>query len=219
MCGRFSRYTPLENLAGRFQASVRDHLPPSYNIAPSQPVLALRRHEGARELVALRWGLVPGWSRGPDSRYSMINARAETLASKPAYRDAYRRRRCLILADGFYEWQRRDRGARQPFHLHLPDHQPFAFAGLWEHWEGDGQIIDSCTIVTTDANAVVAPIHDRMPVILEGGDAECWLAADAPDERQALLRPLPDQRLRAYPVSTHVNKPAHDDPDCLAPRP
>lgn len=218
MCGRFARYTPLQDLARQFQATLRVELPPSYNIAPDQAVLALRERDGERELVALRWGLVPGWSSGPDNRYRMINARAETLASKPAYRDAFRRRRCLIPADGFYEWQRRDDGSKQPFYLHLADRRPFAFAGLWEHWEGEDRSIDSCTIVTTAANAVVAPIHARMPVILDEAMAGRWLTASDPNGLAALLQGLPGEGLRAYPVSTHVNAPRHDDPACLEPR-
>ncbi len=166
MCGRFTLRTPTHRLAEAFGVRDLPNLPPRYNIAPTQDAAVVRPGpEGeARELAMLRWGLVPSWSEGP-SAYSMINARAETVATKPAFRAAFRHRRCLVPADGFYEWQRVD-GGKQPYLVELASGEPFAFAGLWEHWEG-GDVIESFTIIVTEANELLRPIHERMPVILD----------------------------------------------------
>ncbi|MCA9086991.1 MAG: SOS response-associated peptidase, partial [Planctomycetaceae bacterium] len=161
--------------AERFHLPIIPDLTPRYNVAPSQSVGVIRvTHAGHREFVALRWGLVPAWSLEPRTAYSTFNARAETVADKPTYRHAFRRRRCLIPADGFYEW--RTVGKRkQPYCIAPTDGQPFAFAGLWERWERDGTVVESCTIVVTTANATIAPLHDRMPVILARADEALWL--------------------------------------------
>ena len=199
-----------------FHVSNLPPITPRYNIAPSQDVLAVRETGTGREMVTLRWGLLPSWAKDGKSTYRMINARAETVADKPAYRAAFRRRRCLLPADGFYEWQAQADG-KQPWHIRMKDSNVFAFAGLWEHWEGDDQVIESCTIIVTGANEVVRPIHDRMPVIINRSDYDQWLD---PEVQQAeklapLLRPFASEQMTVYPVSKRVNSPARDDVDCI----
>ncbi len=172
---------------------------------------------GKRKLEMLRWGLIPSWADDPEIGNRMINARAETVAEKPSYRRAFKRSRCLILADGFYEWQRTDSG-KQPFHIRMQDGSPFAFAGLWESWDkGDG--LRSCTIITTEANDLVGEVHNRMPVILHAEDYEMWLDPDF-DEREpltSLLKPYPAETMEAYPVSRRVNKPSNNEPGVVEP--
>ena len=219
MCGRFIQCASGAVLAARFQLATPPDLIPRYNIAPSQPIGAVRiAGDGYREWVTLRWGLVPAWTSEPRAAYSTINARAETVAEKPAFRQAFRRRRCLIPADGFYEW--RQVGARkQPYCIVPADGAPFALAGLWERWERDGQVLESCTILVTQANALLAPIHDRMPVILDPADEARWLdpALTDPAALRPLLVPCPPARLRLWPVGTAVNDPRHEGPDLMAP--
>ena len=176
-----------------------------------------REPEPQRELVALRWGLIPGWAKDPAIGNRMINARAETVAEKPAYRAAFRRRRCLVPADGFYEWQRIGR-RKQPYFIHMRDDGPFALAGLWESWEGpDNSLIESFTVVTTEPNRVVEPIHNRMPVILDQSDYDLWLDSATEDAQvlAPLLVPYPAESMESYPVSSQVNNPAHEDPSCV----
>ena len=185
---------------------------PRYNIAPTQQVLAIRQRGEVREAVELQWGLIPSWADDPKIGNRLINARADTVATKPAFRQAFKRRRCLILADGFYEWQKVGK-AKQPYLIHRPDDQPFAFAGLWERWKGNDLVIESCTIITTEANDTLQPLHDRMPVILDEQDHDRWLDSDA--DAEALLRPAPDELLETYPVSTQVNKPAQAGPELI----
>lgn len=194
---------------------------PRYNIAPTSQIPACRTGSGGgRELVSMRWGLLPAWSKTATTRYRMINARAESLAEKPAFRSVFRRRRCLLPADGFFEWQARA-GGKQPWFITMEDGAPFAFAGLWDRWEGpEGECVESCAIVTTAANETMAPIHDRMPVILDAGDFPLWLdpQSTAPDTVSSLLTPYAGPRsLLAYPVSSRVNSPRNDDPRCLEP--
>jgi putative SOS response-associated peptidase YedK len=196
---------------------------PRYNIAPTQPVATVRtaRGSGDREMVFLRWGLVPSWSKDPSIGSRMINARSETVADKPAFRAAFRRRRCLVPADGFYEWQKQN-GWKQPFYIHLREGRPFAFAGLWEFWKGEGDvIIESCTLLTTEPNDLIRPLHSRMPVILHPQQYDLWLdpGLDAPERLRPLLRPYPFADMEAYPVSRFVNKPQNDDPRCIEPLP
>lgn len=222
MCGRFVRQSDIDAYAKLLQAEVNSNLEPGYNIAPTQDILVARVDQnGTRELVSLRWGLVPGWSKGPDNRYSMINARADTIASKPAYRNAFKQRRCLIAADGFYEWRKQEQNrAKQPYYIHLARQKPFAMAGVWEIWRGDDdEVIQSCAIITTDANELVADIHDRMPVILAPKDYTAWLDPAMRDVEALgeMLKPFPAGRMAAYPVSTRVNSPANNSPDCIAP--
>jgi len=231
MCGRFTLRAPASVVAEQFALLEVPAFAPRFNIAPSQPVAVVRlAPDGVsprRELVWLRWGLIPSWGKpakkpegGPALPRDWINARAETAAEKPAFRAAFRRRRCLVLADGFYEWRKTGR-QKQPYFLRLRDDRPFAFAGLWEAWEGaEHSYIESCTILTTDANERVAPIHNRMPVILAREDHDRWL--DPSEQRggalAALLRPFPSDAMEAYPVSRAVNNPKHDAPDCIEPQ-
>jgi putative SOS response-associated peptidase YedK len=200
---------------------------PRYNIAPTQEILVVREPDrGEREAAMLRWGLIPSWSKEPQSGPPMINARGETIAEKPSFRTAARRRRCLIPADGFYEWQQTSgtaRGKKQPYYIHRRDNRPFAFAGLWEAWTAkessspEKLTIESCTIVTTAANATLAPLHDRMPVILAESDYATWLdpTIQDPVAVMPLVGPCGEDELIAEPVSTHVNRVANDDPSCI----
>ncbi len=218
MCGRFSRFTPVQKFAELFGVHAGFSLIPRYNVAPTQAALAARTTpQGCRELVTLYWGLIPFWAKERKVGFSTINARAETVATKPSFRDAFRQRRCLIAADGFYEWKRLD-GRKQPYYIGLKGRQPFAFAGLWEHWEGGGEIINSCAIIVTQANKLLGAIHDRMPVILDAEDYDLWLdpATKEPRLLESLLRPYPMERLTAYPISTRVNNPKNDDRSLLA---
>ena len=226
MCGRFAQYADPETLAHHFgRETPAVDVQPHYNIAPTQPVLAVRVAEDQqhRELVQLRWGLVPSWSKGPDNRYSMINARAETVATKPAYRAAFAQRRCLIPADAFYEWQAGKNG-KQPYAIRRKDRRPFVMAGLFEHWvSDDGSVIDSCTIIVTEANALLRPIHERMPAILNPADYGSWLGAERTDRGdnkamlQSLLKPADTSGWEAYPVSRAVNSPENEQPELLEP--
>lgn len=218
MCGRFSLATLPGTLATHFGIPQVPPLAPRYNIAPSQPVAVIRQGEAERECVLLRWGLVPAWSKEPDTKYSTINARAETVADKPAYRAAFRRRRCLIPATGFYEWQARESG-KVPHFIHLQDGGLFAFAGLWERWEGDGTVLESCTIIVTGANRTMAPIHARMPAIIAPEQYATWLDPDHADRARllGLLAPWHGTPLEAWPVSRLVNNPRNESPDCMAP--
>ncbi len=221
MCGRFALFSPEEILAAMFGVEGDRFPPASYNIAPSRDVAAVRAApEGAarRELALLRWGLIPSWAKDPAMGDRMINARAETASAKPAFRSAFRRRRCLLPADGFYEWQKA--GTRkQPYFVRMADGKPFALGGLWERWDGPDGPIASCTILTTDVNALLAPIHDRMPVIVAAADFERWLdpGRQDPADLMPLARPYPADAMVAFPVRTLVNSPATDDPRCIEP--
>lgn len=223
MCGRFFldvELAEIDALVGPLASA--DWLAPRYNIAPSQPIPVVREDAmGARQLKLLHWGLVPSWSKGPDPHYSMINARAETLAEKPAYRAAFRYRRCLIPASGFYEWRPTGRGLKQPYAIRRSDHAPFFMAGLWEHWMGaDGDELESCSIVVTRANAKVATVHERMPVILDASNYAIWLDRNHQhtDDLDALLRPCDPDLLEVYAVSREVNNPQKDGPRLIQPQ-
>jgi putative SOS response-associated peptidase YedK len=206
MCGRFTlRQVPYEWV----KQLALPIFTPRYNIAPTQQVLAIRQRGEAREAVALQWGLIPSWADDPKIGNRMINARAETAATKPAFRQVFKRRRCLILADGFHEWQKIGK-AKQPHLIHRPNDRPFAFAGLWEWWKGNDLVIESCTIITTEANATMQPLHDRMPVIIDEHDQDQWLESEV--DAAALLRPAAEELLETHPVSTQVNKPANAGP-------
>ena len=223
MCGRFTQrlsWAELRELMDLIGAPL--NLQPRYNIAPSQDVAVLRATANGRRLSLLRWGLIPSWARDAAIGHKLINARSETAAQKPSFRTAFRHRRCLIPADGFYEWQRRG-GTRQPWLFGLRNGVPFAFAALWERWtvpEGatltgslaehrPGDTVETCTILTTSANETVAPVHSRMPVILPPSTYESWLSGnDVP------LAPYSTRDMTAHPVSTLVNRPANDDPRC-----
>ena len=225
MCGRYSLTTPLQAMSDLFDFAERPNLAPRYNIAPTQQVAAVRLGEdGARHLVQVRWGLIPSWAKEVGGSSPMINARAESLAEKPAFRTAFRQRRCLIPADGFYEWQvtgeSKGKAVKQPYRITLVDGGPFGFAGLWESWRDprSGERTESCTIVTTEANERLRPIHHRMPVILPPASHASWLdPASGRDALQALLRPYPAADMTATAVSTRVNKVANDDPGLIEP--
>lgn len=221
MCGRFTlRVSPAE-LAEFFQLFREPPLQPRYNIAPTQPIAAVRSGDGGRVLSMLNWGLIPSWAKDRAMGSRMINARCESVATKPAFRGAFRRRRCLIPADGFYEWKKTGGRTKQPFYIHRRDGQPFAFAGLWEHWVGEADdVIESCTIITSEANEQLRDLHDRMPVILPEESYDQWLDStqkDA-DALQDLLVPAPPGELSYYPIGTIVNNPRNDSPQCIEPQ-
>lgn len=223
MCGRFTLFEADKVLSKEFGVSGVPLLSPRYNIAPSQAVAAVRASPAGtgRELALLRWGLIPSWSKDPAIGNRLINARAETVREKPSFRNAFRRHRCLIPASGFYEWLRQERG-KQPYYVRMRDARIFAFAGLWDRWESPEKgLIETCTILTTAANAVLAPIHDRMPVILPAGEYARWLdptLQDA-DSLASLLASFPPEEMEAFPVSPRVNAPTTDDEKCVAPLP
>ncbi|MFC2037805.1 SOS response-associated peptidase [Chloroflexota bacterium] len=221
MCGRFTLTDPDQDLAVQFNLPEIPDLKPRYNIAPTQSVAAVRlaSKDAVREMVLLHWGLIPFWAKDPKIGARMINARSETVAEKPAFRAAFRRRRCLVVADGFYEWQKLN-GGKQPFYIRMRDDSAFAFAGLWEHWKDpDDAVIESCTLLTTQPNELVRPLHNRMPVILHPRDYELWLDPEVQQAEllQPLLRPFPPEALAAYPVSRWVNRPQNDDARCIEP--
>jgi putative SOS response-associated peptidase YedK len=227
MCGR---YILRRINARRFGAKFDEHTPPfeeftetaftpRFNIAPSQDVAVVRiNSKGDRVLGFVRWGLIPHWQK-EKPKAQPINAKGETVATNGMFRDAFRRRRCILPADGFYEWKKLDAKTKQPMYIHFPDDRTFGFAGLWEHWNPqDGEPLNTCTIITTNANALMSLVHDRMPVILKPEDYDKWLDPNTPPaEAEALLKPYPDGELVADPVSTLVNSPKNDLPDCIKP--
>jgi putative SOS response-associated peptidase YedK len=230
MCGRYAFYTPIEavtRLFGVSEVHARD-VTPRYNIAPTQEVPIVRvsafleedaAREPVRELALARWGLVPFWAKDPSIGNRMINARGETVAAKPAFRAAFRKRRCLVPADGFFEWQKTDSG-KQPWYIHATGGEPLAFAGLWELWDPpeDGAPLASCTIITTRASDFMRPLHDRMPVVLDAAGRDAWLdTASSPEQLQPLLAPAPEDVLEAWPVSRRVNSPFNEDPSLVEP--
>jgi len=220
MCGRFALRMPPKTVQQHFDLPETIDLPSRYNIAPSRAVAAIRQLPGkkSRQLDLLRWGLIPHWAKDMKIGYRMINARAETLAEKPAFRTAFRKRRCLIAADGFYEW-RHEGKKKQPFFIHMKDETVFAFAGLWERWRSpDGETVESCTIITTSANKLISKIHDRMPVILNRDQYETWLTDSTPqDQLQQFLIPCAAAEMEAYRVGSTVNSPKNDTPECIQP--
>lgn len=216
MCGRYSLTTPLEALRRVFSFEGSPNLQPRYNIAPTQSAPVIRRHPDGRLLYhELRWGLVPSWSKDMTGAARMINARSETVAEKPAFRAAFSRRRCLVPADGFYEWEKLEDGKKQPWRIVLENREPFAFAGLWERWEHqeDGKI-DTYTVITTEAAEGIAAIHHRMPVILNAADHEAWLSPDADrDDLLPLLKANNDAT--GFRVSQRVGNVRNDDAELL----
>jgi putative SOS response-associated peptidase YedK len=224
MCGRYTILPNAETWTKAFAlsedvANQVSILSLNYNVAPTQNVPILRdNHEtGERELAFGRWGLIPSWAKDTKFGYHTINARAETVAEKPSFRDAFRKRHCLIPASGFYEWKKVG-SKKQPYLIQMQDESPFAFAGLWERWHNpqDESIVQSCTIIVTDANEFMKPIHDRMPVILNPDEYGRWLDPTATDGR-SLLRPCPSEWLSSYPISTYVNSPKNNDSRCIQP--
>jgi len=219
MCGRYSITTPVEAMRALFRfVGPPPNLAPRYNAAPTQALPVVRR-DGAddeRSLAMLHWGLIPSWARDEKIASRLINARAETLADKPSFRSAFAKRRCLVPADGFYEW-RNEKGRKQPYRIRRPDGSVFAFAGLWESWSGKPDPVETFTIVTTEAAPSIAAIHPRMPVILPEAAYRIWLDPTADRHRlQDLLRPY-DGPLESYAVGSRVNTPATDDPSCFDP--
>jgi len=220
MCGRFTLTTDLDHLEERFAFRATNlSFAPRYNIAPSQGVLAVINDEGENRAGFLRWGLIPSWAKDEAIGDRMINARAETVAEKPSFRRALQKRRCLILADGFYEWQKEGK-RKVPMYVTLKSHIPFAFAGLWETWKPPtGEPIHSCTIITTTPNSLMAPIHDRMPVLLPRKVEALWLdrAVEDPQKLLPLLTSYSAKEMEAYAVSALVNSPRNDIPACIEP--
>src|SRR5881409_1355727 len=219
MCGRYTLKTPVEQLSEKFQFPEIIPLKPRYNIAPSQPVAVVRLvpDDTERKLAMLRWGLLPAWVKDPTKVQQPINAKAETAAEKPMFRGAFKRRRCLIPADGFYEWKQ-EGGRKQPVYIRMKDGEPFAFAGLWERWVGEeDDYIESCTILTTEPNELLVQVHNRMPVILDAKDYELWLDPDVQEvtRLKPLMHPFSPEQMTYYPVSLRVNNPKHDDPLCV----
>ncbi|MHC5112818.1 MAG: SOS response-associated peptidase [Planctomycetota bacterium] len=219
MCGRYALMSSVELLVELFGLTDAPALVPRYNIAPTQLAPVVRLVGGdRRSLEMLKWGLIPSWATEPGIGSRMINARSETAATKPSFRDAMRHRRCLVPADGFYEWMKTESG-KQPYWIHPRDGRPQMMAGLWEKWWGrDGEAVESFTILTTEANELLRPLHDRMPVFLEGDDLDHWLDPAAETAGlQPMLRPLDPAKLEVTPVSKHVNNARHDDPGCVEP--
>jgi len=214
----------MNRLVERFLFEWNDErFPPRFNIAPSQPVATLRRDQSdsPHRLAMARWGLIPSWAKDPTIGNRLINARGETVAEKASFRSAFRRRRCLVLTDGYYEWKPGGpEGKKQPFYFTMQDEQPFAMAGVWESWNSpDGKPVETCTIITTDANRLARPIHHRMPVIIDDKDHELWLdpTEDRADCLSRLLVPFAPDPMRVQKVSTLVNNPRNEKPDCITP--
>lgn len=220
MCGRFSLIASGAEVAAHYDLATVPKLAPRYNIAPTQPVAAVRLANDSteRELTYFQWGLVPSWSKDPSVGSRMINARSETAADKPSFRSAFKRRRCLIPTSGFYEWQKSN-GGKQPMYIHPSIGDLMSFAGLWEYWQSpDGSELETCTILTTGPNEMMESIHNRMPTIIEPADYTMWLDLETPaDQLMHLLRPIESDFLDAYPVSTAVNNPRNEGETCIAP--
>jgi putative SOS response-associated peptidase YedK len=224
MCGRFTLRARVQDIREEFALKRAIELAERYNIAPTQQISAVRQGaDGERELVSLKWGLIPSWAKDDKIAYSTINARAETVVDKPAFRSAFKRRRCLIPADGWYEWKvtggTKSKPTKQPYRMHRPDDRPFGMAGLWERWEHGGKAIESCTIIVTSANARLSSIHDRMPCIISHDDYGLWLDPEfeGRDKLLGLLRPSPDEAFESYPVSTAVGNVRNTGADCIEP--
>jgi putative SOS response-associated peptidase YedK len=215
VCNRFKSSRDNRFLAERFQVfdEIEGHYQPRFNVAPTQPVATVREVSGKRKIAMMRWGLIPSWASGTSN--GNFNARSESVTTTPSFRDLVHSNRCLIPADGFYEWQQMG-SIKQPFAFEIGAADPFAFAGLWDEWNQGGEIIKSCTILTTEANSFVAEIHDRMPVIIPSEKYDLWLNGNE-DEALALLRPFDATAMRRYPVSTRLNNSQNDDPEIANP--
>jgi putative SOS response-associated peptidase YedK len=214
MCGRFAQSSDSKRLAKAFKVAEVPELEPCFNIAPTQDILAVYQSPDGPSTTFYKWGLIPSWAKDTSMGARLINARSETVTEKPAFRQAFRQRRCIIPADGFYEWQKRE-GSKQPFFFRMRDESPFGFAGLWERWEGgegnteEGNPVESCTILTTEANDLLRPVHDRMPVILHPEEYSLWLEGSERETQllKELLRPFPASEMTGHPVSTNINNP------------
>lgn len=216
MCGRYALHSSPEVVALAFGLPAVPAFQPRWNIAPTLPVLVVRDEDGRRAAATVKWGLVPRWAKDPSMGARMNNARAETVAEKPSFRDAYRRRRCLIPANGFYEWKL-EHGLKQPYYVHPSSGELFAFAGLWERWEGPGGPLETCAVITTEANTAMAPVHDRMPVIVAPSQYGEWLSGARP--LQPLLVPCPPEAIAIRRVSRAVNDARRDGPALIEPDP
>lgn len=218
MCGRFSLIESVHELQQQFEFELSADLQPRFNIAPSQEVFSIISDGKKRRGGTLRWGLVPHWAKEAKIGYKMINARAEGIDEKPSFKEPFRKKRCLIIADGFYEWKKVD-DRKQPYRFIMKDRKPFAFAGLWETWKKGDAPLHTCTIITTTPNAVTEDVHDRMPVILKREDYDRWLdpSNQAVDKLKSLLVPYPAEEMELYPVSELVNSPKNDVADVLSP--
>jgi putative SOS response-associated peptidase YedK len=218
MCGRFTLRTSAQEVAKTFGLLEVPELRLRYNIAPTQEVLTITLQDGKRHGQLSRWGLIPSWADDPKVGYRLINARAETVADKPSFRSAFKRSRCLVVADGFYEWKKgSDAKTKQPHYIRLKEDRPFAFAGLSERWTRNGETIESCTLITTDPNELMAEIHDRMPAILPKDYNDLWLDPEFESKEKllSLLRPYPADEMTAHPISTLVNSPKNDVSACI----
>ena len=217
MCGRFALKNP-QAVKAAFDLNEMPDLPPRYNIAPSQDIAIIRAEPDGRHLTLARWGLIPAWAKQADSGYSTINARAETVDSKPSFRAPFKHHRCLIPADGFYEWHE-EGSIKIPHHITRKDGAPFALAGLWDQWKGPQGDVLSCTVIVTEANRFMKPLHDRMPVILAPQDYARWLDPTNHDAAslKSLLVPAPEDWLTEWPVSRTLNNPQHEGPECAEP--
>jgi putative SOS response-associated peptidase YedK len=220
MCGRFTLHTPEARIREAFHLEHKEPLglTPRFNIAPSQDIPIVRNSESGLEMALAKWGLVPAWSKVPKTKYSTINARIETVAEKPSFRTPFKHRRCLIPSDGFYEWKVVN-SHKIPHYIRMRDSGVFAFAGLWDRWEGGGESIDSCNIIVMPANEVMKPLHERMPAIIAPAHYDLWLDPRITDKDEIMqfLNSAPSGRLKAYQVSPWVNVPAHDDERCIQP--
>jgi putative SOS response-associated peptidase YedK len=219
MCGRFALFAALDDILDRFEVRGEIAWPPRYNIAPTQPALVVVNDEGNRRLATFGWGLIPSWAKDGKIGSKLINARAETLFEKPSFRSAAKSRRCLVLANGFYEWRKTETG-KVPMFIRLRPKQIFGFAGLWESWRSPvGETVKTCAIVTTEPNELMATIHNRMPVIVPRELEALWLAPETrgPEELGPVLQPYPAGEMEAYAVSRLVNAPTNDRPECIAP--
>ena len=219
MCGRFTQRKPKEVIAKQFGVEVDDELAPRFNIAPTQRVAAVRASQDGegREFALLKWGLIPSWAKDASIGAKLINARSETVTEKPSFREAFKRRRAIILADGIYEWQRTG-GAKRPYFFQMRDGSLFGFAGLWDRWRNEeGEVVETCSILTTEANDLFRPVHERMPVVLHPESYDEWLSDDprSMESLKELLRPYPSSEMIAYPVSSRVNSPQNQGEELI----
>ena len=216
MCGRFVQFASWADLRRTMLLLSVADLPPNYNVAPTQQVLVARELDGKREGVAMRWGLIPSWAK--DKKMAQINARADTAAEKPMFRSAFKKRRCLILANGYYEWKTTGK-QKQPFFFRLKDDMPFTFAGLWETWHGEEEPLETCAVLTTDANDMAKEVHNRMPVILTGAEALAWIDPnlDDPEKLKGLLQQFSPEKMMCYAVDPLVGNVKYNSPACIKP--
>lgn len=221
MCGRFTQTAPWEEVKKEFAADAPDSIlfKPRYNIAPTQTVSVVRDSSSERTVSELKWGLVPSWAKDAEIGNRMINARAETLTEKPSFREAFAKRRCIVPTSGFYEWKKTDSGAKQPFYFYLKEKDVFGFAGLWEEWldKESGELLETFTIITTEANDVLKPVHDRMPAIVKAENYNEWLNPEIKgvEQLEKMLAPYPANEMNSHMVSRAINSPTNDSPELI----